>query len=316
MRTRPIPPVALINQVASQAAGPVPAVLMPLVERMGERFGPALAAVLFYGSCLRNGDPTDGVADLYVVVDSYHGAYDRPLLRCLNACLPPNVFYLEHRAGATVLRAKYAVLSLADLERGTGGWFHSYLWGRFAQPVRLVHARDAAVRDRVHRALAAAVVTLLRRALPCLPDEFDADECWQRALALSYAAELRPESGRARELVAGARDHYRRLLAAAQPAVPGLIPAAQAGRFRSSLSKRARHMTRLEWWLRRVQGRVLSVLRLMKSAFTFENGVDYAAWKLERHTGARIEVTPRLRRHPLIFGWGVLWRLLRGGHLR
>ena len=34
----------------------------------------------------------------------------------------------------------------------------------------------------------------------------------------------------------------------------------------------------------------LSVLRLLKALFTFEGGLDYIAWKLERHSGQRIEV--------------------------
>jgi len=38
--------------------------------------------------------------------------------------------------------------------------------------------------------------------------------------------------------------------------------------------------------------------------------VPYILWKLERHTGRPIEVTERQRRHPLLFGWPVLARLL------
>ena len=58
------------------------------------------------------------------------------------------------------------------------------------------------------------------------------------------------------------------------------------------------------------------MLRLAKASLTFEGGVDYAAWKIERHTGVRVVVTDRLRRYPLVFGWTVLWRLLRRRALR
>jgi len=58
------------------------------------------------------------------------------------------------------------------------------------------------------------------------------------------------------------------------------------------------------------------VLRLAKAVFTFENGADYLAWKIERHTGVHIEVTPRLRRHPILLSPPVLWRLLRRGAVR
>ena len=70
------------------------------------------------------------------------------------------------------------------------------------------------------------------------------------------------------------------------------------------------------WWLRRWQGRILSVLRLVKATFTFRDCIDYAAWKIERHTGVSIEITPRLRRHPVLFGCKVFWRLFRRGVLR
>jgi hypothetical protein len=55
---------------------------------------------------------------------------------------------------------------------------------------------------------------------------------------------------------------------------------------------------------------------LMKASFTFQGGIDYIAWKLERHTGIPVEVSPRVRRHPLIYGWGMLWRLYRRGVFR
>jgi hypothetical protein len=54
----------------------------------------------------------------------------------------------------------------------------------------------------------------------------------------------------------------------------------------------------------------------MKAVLTFENGVDYIAWKLERHSGRQISVNDRLRRYPLLFGWPLLWRLLRERVLR
>jgi hypothetical protein len=70
------------------------------------------------------------------------------------------------------------------------------------------------------------------------------------------------------------------------------------------------------WRLRRWQGKILTVLRLAKAAFTFQDSINYAAWKIERHTGVRVEVTPMLRRHPVLWGFKVSWRLLRRGVLR
>lgn len=72
----------------------------------------------------------------------------------------------------------------------------------------------------------------------------------------------------------------------------------------------------MRWAMRRVLGKLLSVLRLAKGLFTFDGGVDYILWKIERHTGARIALTPWQRRHPLLASPVFLWRLYRLGAIR
>jgi hypothetical protein len=67
------------------------------------------------------------------------------------------------------------------------------------------------------------------------------------------------------------------------------------------------------WLLRRIQGKALSILRLVKALFTFEGGLDYVVWKLERHSGQAIVVPDRVRRLPLIHMWGFFWQLYRRG---
>ncbi|ACO80555.1 hypothetical protein AvCA_44370 [Azotobacter vinelandii CA] len=315
----PAPPPALLAEVASQCALPVGEELQPLVAEVHTRFDDALVALLFYGSCLRGGDPGEGLVDLYAIVDDYSRAHPRALLRLANAWLPPNVLLLRtHAADGRILQAKCAVLSLDDLERGTALWFQSYLWGRFAQPARLIHCRDAPTERRVQAALARAVLTLLERTLPCLEARFDSETLWQRALTLSYSCELRPEAAdRPALLVRHDREHYRRLTGAAAPALAGLeAVAGETDLYCNRLSAAACRQGRRRWRLRRLQGRLLNVVRLVKASFTFEQGVDYVVWKLQRHLGQPIEVSPRLRRHPLIFGWPLLWRLLRERRLR
>lgn len=311
------PPPALRAAVERQWEGPVAPELEHLCTAVRARFGATVAAVLFYGSCLRSGDPGDGLVDLYVLVDRYADAYASRVLRALNAGLPPNVFLLHTRTAAgRAVQAKYAVLTLTDFESGCGRWFQCYVWGRFAQPARLVYCRDDAVRERVHSALAQAVLMLLRQTLPCMADHFAAETLWRRGLALSYGTELRPEaSARPALLVSQDAAYFRRLTAAAAPVLAGMARRAD-DTYQNHLSPAARRRGRRQWRLRRWQGRLLHVARLVKAAFTFDNGVDYLAWKLERHTGTRLAVTPRLRRHPLIFGWPLLWRLLRERRLR
>ena len=34
-------------------------------------------------------------------------------------------------------------------------------------------------------------------------------------------------------------------------------------------------------------------------------------WKLERHSGVRLDATERQRRYPLLFAWPLAWRLYR-----
>ncbi len=57
----------------------------------------------------------------------------------------------------------------------------------------------------------------------------------------------------------------------------------------------------------------MSILRLVKALFTFEGGIDYIVWKLQRHSGQEIIVPDKVRRYPLVFSWGFFWRLYRRG---
>lgn len=312
-----MPPPELISELASQSSRAVPPVLSTLVDSLQARFGESLTAILLYGSCLHKDDPTDGIVDLYAVVDDYRNAYSERRLRVFNAWLPPNVFYVQGTDQHSVLRAKYAVISMGDFEKGASDWFHSYIWARFAQPVRILYARSEESRRRVHEALARAVLTFLGSCIPTLDmRDMDAEAIWTRGLTLAYSAELRPERDRAVLLTRLNLDDYARLTAAAAPGLKDRLVVMPRGRFRNTADEQGRRRSLRRWRLRRWQGRILSVLRLSKAVFTFQGGVEYAAWKIERHTGVRIEVTPRLRRHPILFGPGVLWRLLRKGALR
>ena len=67
------------------------------------------------------------------------------------------------------------------------------------------------------------------------------------------------------------------------------------------------------WRVRRVQGKLMSVLRLLKALFTFVGGLDYVAWKMQRHSGRQVEIPARVRRWPWIFMWGYFWGLYRQG---
>ena len=312
------PPDDLISEMASLSSKVVSADFLILVEALKTRFGSSLEAVLLYGSCLRSHEIGDGVVDFYAVVNSYSEAYPERYLAVLNAWLPPNVFFLEASAQEKKFRAKYAVVSMADFEQGTQHWFHPYLWARFAQPSRLLYARDETVRMRVNRALAHAVITFLEASLPLLESPaVSAEAIWINGLIQTYAAELRPErSTRARQLVELNLDDYARLTRCAASALAETLEVLPNGDYRCLTGAAERRRSLSRWRLRRWQGKILSVLRLSKAAFTFHDSINYAAWKIERHTGVRVEVTPLLRRHPLLWGLKVSWRLLRRGVMR
>lgn len=291
--------------------------LAPLIDAVRQRHRDAVHAIVYYGSCLRDGDPTAGLVDFYVIVDGYRAAHANPISAAANRLLPPNVYYLEHATDVATLRCKYAVVTLEDLQHGViHGWLSS-LWGRFAQPVAIVYAASRETRKTVRICCGQAVITLLNQSLPALAPPLLPADAFGAALALSYGGELRTERGdRALRIAEHDRPEYARRLHAARDHLAFDTQVREDGSIDWQPSRAQRRRALRAWRLRAPIGHAISVLRLAKACFTFDDAIDYAAWKLERHTGVAIEVTPRLRRHPLIYAWPVLWRLYRNGVLR
>jgi len=284
------------------------------------RHGAAVAGCLFYGSCLREGRDEGRVIDFYVLVEDYRQFHGRWLPAMLNALLPPNVYYLETDFNGLVVRAKYAVISLGDLVKDTSASaLLSTLWGRLSQPCALVYERDAEVRATVAAALGTAVETMTMQTLALLPGDFTAHDLWTRAFAESYRTELRSErSNRPADLYQSYAERYDRMTAAVLAGLrAGSEPeAADRPLFRHGADGRRRGAAERRWWRRRVVGRVVHVLRLCKAAYTFTDGLDYILWKIEQHSGVRIEPTAWQRRHPLLAAPGLAWRLYRRRAIR
>ena len=296
--------------------------LEALLAQLEARFNHAINATLVYGSCLRSGDIYDGLLDLYLICDSYEAAYGRYWLAGANWLLPPNVFYGEQQpvvgGEEQILRSKVTVISLADFEKGCStARFESYIWGRFAQPTRLLQTRDDSARDAVIRALVTASATLLNNALPALPESGLVTDLWEQALGLSYATELRTErDGRAGELVRASGDFYvamSRTHAGCLEVEFSVQERDGNWHYQSQANTGQRRRASLKWSIRRLQGKLLSVSRLVKALITFDGGLDYIAWKLERHSGENIVIPPKVRRAPLIFMWPFFWGLYRRG---
>lgn len=297
------------------------AALDALASHLREHHGNAVNAILYYGSCLRSNDPFAGIVDLYLITDNYLTVNSGVLRAFLNWLLPPNVFYKELDVSGRTIRVKYNILSARDFERGLSGqWWSSYFWGRFAQPVKILWARDEKTSAAVNTCLHQSVVTFLKRVLPSIAPRGTVRSLWAEGLSLSYATELRSEGpDRAGELVDHSLDFYlSETTAATQSLSYGLLisGADESSEYTTSISASRRFASRCAWALRRVLGKVLSVARLIKSILTFDGGLDYAAWKLERHSGQVIEIPERVKRYPLIFVWPLLWRLYRRGIIR
>jgi hypothetical protein len=308
---------ALERLVADELARPHPLAGSALVAGIVARFGGSLEALLFYGSCLRDG--ADGVLDFYAIVRDYRSSQASRALALANAALPPNVFYLE-RDGA---RAKLAVLSVRDFARAASPRaIRPLVWARFCQPFALIHARDDAARRVIVAAAAAAIRTAATRGLGLLRADagavaFAPAALWTAVFRETYASELRPESGeRAGDLYRAAPDRYDRALAAAldELSADGRARVVREGaRFRVD---RAAGLLSRPRRARRLLAKSLSAVLLVKSALTFGDWLPYALWKLERHTGTRLEPSERQRRHPFLFGWPLVVRVLAKRELR
>ncbi|MBN2332318.1 MAG: hypothetical protein JXO49_00040 [Deltaproteobacteria bacterium] len=305
------PTISLISRQATCQESPP---LQAMITELQQRYGKAIEAVLFYGSCRRSGDYFDGLLDLYLLVDDYHNAYDRYHLALLNRLLPPNVFYLEIAHNGRTVRGKYAVLSIDDFERGTSPrWFHSYLWGRFAQPTGILYARTDQIQKRLHHALAEAARTFVSRVIPCLPDQFTARELWCHGFSLTYRAELRTERQHYRDQLFQQDANYYEHLTATLLTADGTDP---AHHYRNKNSPGRRRLCRWGWTLRIIQGKLLSVLRLLKALTTFNGGVQYIFWKIERHSGIRPEADTQGRQKSLFALCRTFWQIYRQGGFR
>jgi predicted nucleotidyltransferase len=308
-------PVQVLGLIRAQSAREVPPGIRALAAAARERHGESVRAVLLYGSCLRTGNVHDGLADLYLLVDDYRTAFNGRTLALLNSLLPPNVFFLEVQYQDHLLRAKYAVLSLADFHRGTERWFHSYLWGRFSQPAVLIYAHNEHVAHQINRALATAAMIFVTRTLPQMEAAFTPRDLWARGLALCYHTELRTEKpeGLAR-LFDADPEYYQALTCAVLDSatfVDNIRTDVTATRYQVEFSPQARRLNKAAWRVRTLQGKILSALRLLKGLLTFKGGVDYILWKIERHSGVKVEVGPNLKRLPPLAIVVIFWRLYR-----
>ena len=302
--------------VADELALPVDPRVRGMAAAIAARHDRAARAVLFYGSCLRESNLDGLMLDFYLIVSDYAEAFESGWLAFANRLVPPNVFPFEHDG----LIAKYAVLSEADFARLASSETRNVsVWARFAQPSRLVWVANEIARRRVIASVAQAGPALLLAARAMVDDIVDEGALWSAAFALTYSAELRAErKTRAASVVDSDPDRYRRFTPAVLLAadLPAQIDAQHRVTFGDARSTEDRMKAARLWAKRRREGKMLTIVRLAKATTTYAGGIDYLAWKINRHAAAEIRIRPWQRRWPILGAISLLPALLVRGAVR
>lgn len=288
----------LRSLIAAELAVPVDPAISDFAKAIAAPYGNAARAVLFYGSCLRSKVLEGEMLDFYLIVSDYDAAFEKPWMARWNRRLPPNVFPVTDGP----LMGKVAVLDEADfhaLNRAEASAVS--VWARFSQPSRLVWTADAAAQAMAVEAIAGAAPTLLDFALAHSDGAADIVALWEAGYALTYSAELRAErKERAKSVVAFDEGRFRAFGHAALSECR-LKTEVAGDRVRMTAGQEgARNALRNRWPTLRRNGKLLTIARLAKAAFTYQGGIDYLSWKINRHAGTDIAITPWQRRHPFL----------------
>jgi hypothetical protein len=184
------------------------------------------------------------------------------------------------------------------------------------QKVALVYSRDPQSESEILRSLGRAVSTVVHCMLPLLPERFTSEDCVKQYLLWSYSSEVRPE--RQDSIVAiydKDREYYDELYSTALKGLTSATPVAsfdeKSNQFICRLAPLYRGVRRIGVKVLGVRSRIRAFLRYIKWLFIFDHAMDYVISKLERHSGVKLELTPKQKRHPLLFGWPALFRLFR-----
>lgn len=294
---------ALAERVAQALEAPVSDPVRRFAQALGEAAGSI--GVLFYGSNLRTGS-LDGVLDFYVLTEGE-----------VESGIWPRVSYHERMIDGHELRAKVATMTLATFAAAASGeLLDTTIWARFVQPSALAWRRDAAAKARIASAVEAAAVTAARLAVALGPVEGTAADYWRALFRATYKAEFRVEAGgREDSILAANAAHFDGLLPLALEAAK--IEVRQTGDVLRPAMFDDQKLLVMDWWKRRQRlGKAYNVMRLLKAATTFDGAARYAAWKIERHTGVPVELTPWREAHPVLAAPGVLWRVWRAKKAR
>lgn len=288
---------ALIEHEMTQDVDPA---ITDLALRIKDSFEKpeGVLGIVLYGSGLWQKDVQDCVWDLYVLVDRFASKHKHPGLQIAGSIFPPNVYFID-----TPLSCKYAVMRLDQFEHGASDKaFKPQIWARFSQPCRVIYARDDKAQQRIKDALCQAVLTFHKRTWNLINFGSSAKDVWIAGLNETYSSEMRSEKkARMHKIFKANPESYEQRTAFALEILEPQAP--------STLFKFKRVF-------KRPLLKILYIIQLTKAVFTFQNGVDYALWKIKRHSDVDIQATDFQRRYPLIGAWPLLWKVYRAGGLR
>jgi hypothetical protein len=111
-------------------------------------------------------------------------------------------------------------------------------------------------------------------------------------------------------------ERYDALLKDAWEALDIPVSVGPGGVLTPTVNAAARALAKRGFTARQRSGKGISVVRIVKGALTFQGGLDYLLWKVERHSGVAIELNDWQRKHPFLGAPRVLMQLRRAGAVR
>lgn len=295
--------MALTQRVERQLDRSVDRAVAAFAEVLARKAG--AVGALFYGSNLRTGE-LEGVLDFYLLTPGPQ--LDR---------IWPRVSYHEWDYQGTTLRAKVATMPISLFHDAASGMLRdTTIWARFVQPSGLVWRRDESAKQQIVAAIEAAAGTAARFAAALGPQSGSESDFWRALFQETYKAEFRVEkSGREDSILSLNRDHFDGLLPLAWQHTG--IEFRQAGGA-LSVDWRGGEKGQIlrQWRSKRRWGKPLNVIRLLKASTTFEGAARYAGWKIERHTGVPVKITPWREKHPVLAAPAVLFSVWKAKRRR
>ena len=289
--------------------------MSPYIDRIVGIYGEKILGIFMYGSMLSEvTKSTTSFPDFFVVTDGYRKVFRKLSHRILAYPLPPHIFHLRL---SDTDRCKYNLLALRRFQRETSKRaMDVYIFGRFGKRVSLLYSRDKkAQKDLIDCCHSAMRTVALWSARGMGYEPFDEKQFTLACLNLSYAGETRVEAtSKVPKLFASEQNFYMQMYPAL---LRELSETTHWVRRRTdgcyelygNSSARWLRSKRFQWFLK--QSRTRGILRWPKFLVTVDEWVDIILAKIERTKGIKLDPTPRARRHPLIFGWPYLFRLIR-----